>query len=131
MGQGAWTAAYGFIFNEAGALLDDGFPRTIPADANPDTYRPYDEGQAWATAVNDPNFKLQMAGIMALPLVPLTVAALPEVYAGVLLYPETVFIGAGFAEGITPPLSGVSVNAYGYAAGVAASNYLPKGMIGP
>jgi hypothetical protein len=107
MGQGAWTAAYGFLFNECGDLLNDGFPRTIPADADPDTYRPYDEGQAWATAVNDPNFELQMAGIMALPLAPLTIAAGPELYSLPFLYPGAAIAGANFLQswnpGVTPP----------------------------
>jgi hypothetical protein len=67
----------------------------------------------------------------------LTVTVGGVVYSGAYIgglayvYPEAVLIGAGFAEGITPPLSGVSVNAYGYAAGVAAPNYLPQRMAGP
>jgi hypothetical protein len=40
-----------------------------------------------------------MAGIMALPLAPLTIAAGPELYSLGLLYPEAVIAGAGLTRG--------------------------------
>ncbi len=125
MGQGAWTAAYGFIFNEIADSLD-GFPRTIPADANPDTYRPLDQGQAMAEAMNTGNDPLvrNLMIIQALPLVPLTVAVAPEVYMWVLLNPAAVLFGAGFAEGMTPGPTAVPVNLKGYGLGFTTSNIL-------
>ena len=133
-GQGAWTAAYGFIFNETLDAFGEGMATPNPGQ-DPDTWRSWDTAQAGVEAINsgnDPtNLQSNLAIIAALPLAPLTIAAGPELYSLTLLYPEAVLIGAGFAEGITPPLSGVSVNAYGYAAGVAASNFLPQGMVGP
>jgi hypothetical protein len=100
-----------------------GFPRTIPADADPDTYRLYDEGQAWATAFNDPNFKLQMAGIMALPLAPLTIAAGPALYSLALLYPEAAISGTSFLQSFNPGVTPAPFNGQWGLRGGALSVY--------
>ncbi len=125
MGQGAWTAAYGFIFNEFFDYLCDGFPRTIPADANPDTYRPWDEGRAWAEGINTGNDPLgrNLMIIAALPLVPLTVAGLPEVYAWVLLHPEIAISGTSFMQSYNTGVSPAPFQGWWGVAGGATSVY--------
>jgi hypothetical protein len=116
-GQGAWTAAYGFLFNEAlhggvAAMMTAGLDgvggtsssyTTIPAtDPEAATF-----GKVW----NSLALAVTVGGVVY-----------SGAYIGGLayMYPEAVLIGAGFAEGYFPPPTPVTNSVPGYMTGTVA-----------
>ena len=122
-GQGAWTAAYGFIFNWTAhngpaALMTDG------DNGSPSFYTTISASDPAAAAMD----KVFNGLALAVTVGATAYYAGPYALTFSLAQPDFV---VGFLEGIAPPLSGVSTNAYGYATGVAASYFLPQGVVGP
>lgn len=115
-GQGAWTAAYGFLFNwglhEGPTLMTAGNDGGHPSFYDDIPIKPYDSRPSL--------FEFSALCVSTAAVI---------VYGGEFVlglaytYPEAIIFTAGAAEGITPTYTGTTVNAYGYVAGAGTSLY--------